>query len=148
MKTNTAIIGLVLVVSLTACGALIYYGMQDDSITIEMEVRDGVKSTYFNNQPVVGGPVYLTYTSASEDKFVADYPDIVFEKDGQTMRFSASDRITWTSGAKMGIYLWYYTGEPVDIDGWDYHFILSRNMEVSGKYTLIVKRGLQTLPDW
>ena len=138
MKTSTAIIGLVLAVSLIACGTLIYYGMQDDTITIEMEVRDGIRSTYFNNQPVIGGPIDFIYTSASEDRFTADYPDIVFEKDGETMRFSASDRMTWTSGVKMGVYLWYYTGVPVDIDGWDYHFELSRNMEVDGRYKLIV----------
>ena len=137
MKTNTAIIGLVLAVSLIACGTLIYYGMQDDTITIEVDVKGTISSGYSEGKPSVGGLINFTYTSSTEERFTAGYPDIVFEKDGETMRFSSPYIIEWISGKTIPVRMYYETGELVNIDEWDYHFELSRSMKIDGGYKLI-----------
>ena len=138
MNSKTLPFAVMLVTGLIVCGGLIYICLQGtEEITVEIDASNGIHSGYRQDVPSVGGKILFTYTSNKEDSFIAGYPDIVFEKDGVQKRFSVPEKVTWTSGKPISVYLHDPTGVPFDIDGWSYHFEISQEMKLTGNYKLI-----------
>jgi hypothetical protein len=162
MKTNTAIIGLVLVVSLTACGALIYYGMQEETITVEVDLKNGAEPycyEYRGERNIIVD-CFLIYTSSTgKDVRAESVPDLVIIKDGveRVLHQRSGDSIsivpspehpcTLESGYKLSTKISYPVDRYIDMSEYTYCFQLSQQMIDAGNYKL-AERGLQTLPDW
>lgn len=137
MKTNTVIIGLVLAAIAIGAGIYLIYGNDAEKITVEIEVEGEFASWVRDGVPVVGATIDFTWTSSEEDLIYSDYPDVVFEKEGEQKRFSSTNISKRTSGQTIPIRVSYNTGTPFDPKGWDYHFELSDYMKRQGNFKIV-----------
>lgn len=139
MRTNSAIIGLVLVVIVMAGCIYLTSDHTSEEITVECSFTQEIGPWEVEDQPVIGGRAYIVFTSNKDtEKVIDSWPDLVMTKDGKsvTLHPYMPKTVTWKDRYSIGLYLYYFTN-GADYEGWDHHFELTESMKKAGNYKLI-----------
>jgi len=143
MRTNTAIIGLVLAVLVIAGGVYAYssLGSEKETISVHYEFIEDFDSGYWHGKAVVGARCEITWTSSTgEPIYVTEHLDLVLQDQKTEKILHASISPEYIDSGKTVPWLLYYdtlTSEPMDLTGWSYHFELTEKMKKAGNYKII-----------
>lgn len=142
MRTNSAIIGLVLVVIVMAGYIYLTSDHTSEEITVECYLEKAPYASMNGDTPVISYTMHFKFTSNKEEKVMSDKPLLVLTKGDKSYTFShGSDIGKYNSGKDNSV---GYRNQPTPevlgegyLDDWQWHFELTESMKKAGNYKLI-----------